>query len=126
MTMRAVALAVVVSLGSPAIMTALCELSCLKALHHAAGEAYAHDCHGDATEDTDGPIASSAGGALCHDDGEGPPAALIVAGIGALVVTGAVLAVPTALVDPVTHRVHPHSTRAGPPDLLQLTTRLRI
>ena len=74
MVMRAVALLLVVSLVSPAVVSVVCELSCLRVLHHATGAAYASDCHehgASAARDTSASKVSGAG-ALCHDDGEWP------------------------------------------------------
>ena len=123
MGMRAVALVLVLSLVSPAVITAACELSCLQAAHHAATTAGAN-CHGD--EANSGGPAFAAGGTLCHDDDGDAPAATAALGTQtapppAIVPASLVVAAPPA----APHAARPpHTLR--PPDPRQTLTPLRI
>ena len=123
--MRVAALVLVVSLASPAAISAVCELFCLQALHHAAAAAAAAGCH---TGHSDAPGTSAVAGAhgtRCHDDSEAPTA--IVKGTASLAFVPAVISLAPTLFDdaPVAH-VATHSHRARPPDVLLITTQLRI
>ena len=53
--MRPAALVLVPALVSPAVLGALCELSCLHATHHAAATPAAADCHGHGAQTLPGP-----------------------------------------------------------------------
>jgi hypothetical protein len=122
--MRAAALALVLALVSPAVLGALCELSCLQAAHHAAATPAAADCHGHGAQ-TDGP-AVAAGATLCHDArGEAPAA---TTALGAQTVPGPAI-VPTSVAvtpPPATpHAVRPTHTRQRSDPRLTITP-LRI
>ena len=122
--MRCVALALVLSLVSPAVITAVCEVGCLRAEHHDAGAAAAADCHSHGAGPAPAVALSGADQALCHDDAAAPSA--IVVASQQLVSMPAVIHVPqdAALVPPAMSSLSA-GFRAGRP-LLLITTQLRI
>jgi len=121
--MRAAALVLVVSLVSPAAMTAVCEISCRQALHHAATAA-APDCHEHGAGQADGPAVSGST-VLCHDEGAPPDATAAGAALAMSAPASVTLA---AAVVPDAHaaRVIPRHAGARPPDRLSITAQLRI
>jgi hypothetical protein len=123
--MRAAALILVLTLASPAAISAVCELWCLQALHHAAAAADASGCH-DGHSAAPGTFAvAGADGARCHDGSEGPTA-IVKATAGVAFVPTVVASTPALFGDaPVAH-LAPQSNRARPPDVLLVTTQLRI
>jgi hypothetical protein len=123
--MRAAALLLLVSLVSPAVMSAVCELSCLQALHHAPGQSGGSDCHGHGGQPADGPLLAASGGALCHDEDTGPPAAT-AAGAAAPVPVPATVVAWIAAAPGLHAGVVQHTARARAPDRLPITTPLRI
>jgi hypothetical protein len=123
--MRAAALILVLTLASPAAITAACELWCLQALHHAAAATDAGGCHSGHAAAPGTFVVAGADGARCHDDSEAPRA--IVKGTAPLAFVPAVISLAPALFSdaPIAQAV-PYSTRARPPDVLLTTTQLRI
>ena len=124
MGMRPAAVVLLVSLVSPAVMTAVCELSCLQALHHAASAAATGACHEHRSGQTDGPAVSGSA-VLCHDAAEAPAATTPATSLALFGPATAIL--PTALrpdLDIV--RGMPRLASARAPDRLPRTTPLRI
>jgi len=125
MSMRSSALLLVVSLVSPAVVTAVCELTCLRAHHNTSGEAMAAQCHGQEASPAPVVTVSAADRALCHGDAPVPSASVKATPQFAsmpAVVNGPR---PAGLDEPA-----PASLRGrtwyGPPDFLLITTQLRI
>jgi len=115
--MRLTALLLAISLVSPAVATAYCELSCLQALPKTAS------CH---EQESQGGPAVSAGASLCHEEGSEGPAAVIVSN-APIAAPPAIVPAVAALAPPQPFTVHiAGSSLARPPDLLLLTTQLRI
>ena len=122
--MRRAAILLIVTLIGPSIATAVCELSCLRGAHHEATS----------------PASSSA---ECHDHGSGTPRqSLTAAGAPCHEAAGEVTAVIEAATqlgaDPAVRArqgVEPRTSgamasalasRFSPPDILRITTQLRI
>jgi hypothetical protein len=123
--MRCSALLLVLSLVSPAVVTAVCELVCLQAHHHSTGEALAAQCHGRDASSAPVVTLSAADWALCHD-GTPVPSAVVKASpqfvpMPALVISPR----PSEFREPATSwfRSRPGF---GPPGVLLITTQLRI
>lgn len=125
MSMRLSALLLVLSLVSPAVVTTVCELACLHAHHHRTGEAVVAQCHGDDVSPAPAVAMSSAEVALCHDDGPVPSAI-----VKATPHFASMPAVAGSTRLPEFHVPAQSSVRGrlwfGPPDLLLITTQLRI
>jgi hypothetical protein len=122
---RLSALLLVLSLVSPAVVNTVCELACLHAHHHRTGEALAAQCHGDDASPAPVVAMSSAEVALCHGDGPVPSAIVKatphVASMPAVVGSTRLPEFHVPAQSPVRGRLW-----VGPPDLLLITTQLRI
>ncbi len=123
--LRPAALVLMLSLVSPVVVTAVCEVACLRAQHHDAGAAVAADCHGHGAGPAPAVALSRADQALCHDDAAAP---------SAIVVSSQQLASMPAVVDlPPTSAFNLRAPafwsggfRFRPPDVLLITNQLRI
>jgi len=123
--MRFSAVLLVVSLVSPAVVTVVCELSCLQAHHHTTSAALAAQCHGHQTSPAPVVAVSAADWALCHDSAPVPSA--IVKASPQSPSTPAIVAGSR----PLEFREPAASLRrsrpgVGPPGVLLITTQLRI
>jgi hypothetical protein len=125
MSMRSCALLLVLSLVSPEVVNAVCELTCLHAHHHRSADALAAECHSQDASAAPAATVSAADPALCHDDAR-VPSAIVKA-------SPQLAAMPALVISPRSPefrgpagpslRSHP---RFGPPGVLLITTQLRI
>jgi hypothetical protein len=122
---RSAALLLALSLVSPAVLTALCEIACLRAQHHQEGAATQAECHGHHGAAAPMVAISAAADVQCHDDAAAPAA--VIAGGHSLSFTPAVVSLPQ---EPAIDVRAPFSLPGGmwfrPPNLLLITTQLRI
>jgi hypothetical protein len=122
---RSAALLLVLSLVSPAVVTAVCEIACLRAQHHQEGAATQAECHGRNDSTTPMVTISAAADVLCHHDAAAPAA--VIAGGHSLSSTPAVVNLPQ---EPAIDLRAPLSVAGGlwfrPPNLLLIATQLRI
>jgi hypothetical protein len=123
--MRSCALLLVLSLVSPAVVNAACELTCLRAHHHRSAEALATECHGHDAAPARAVAVSAADPRLCHDAAPVPSAT-----VKAPLQFVSIPAVVSSLRPPEIHVPAALSQRGrswpGPLDLLLITTQLRI
>jgi hypothetical protein len=122
---RSAALVLALSLVSPAVVTALCEIACLHEQHHQEGAATQAECHGHNDSTARMVAISAAADVLCHDDAAAPAA--VIAGGHSLSSMPAVVNLPQ---EPAIDLRAPLSVPGGmwfrPPNLLLIATQLRI
>ena len=125
MGMRSSALLLVLSLVSPAVVTAVCEFTCLQAHHHSPGDALGPQCHGHDASSAPLVALSAADVALCHDNATVPSAVVKAAPQGASMPAVVSAARPPQFREPAasSFRSRPGF---GPPGVLLITTQLRI
>ena len=123
--MRSWALLLVLSLVSPAVVSAVCELTCLHAHHHTGMEAKAAECHGHDAVPASAVVVTAADAALCHD-GATVPSAIVKA-------SAQLASMPAVVNGPRPPEFRAPTAFAprgrvwlGPPSLLLITTQLRI
>jgi hypothetical protein len=124
MGMRSCAFLLMLSLVSPAVLTAACELACLQAQHHRNADALASPCHGHAAPPA--PVAvSAADRALCHDEAPLPSAIVKATPQFASMPSEVTAALPAEFHMP--DRVFPRGHLwVVHPALLRITSQLRI
>jgi hypothetical protein len=124
MNVRVPAIVLVLSLVSPAVATAVCELTCLEAHHHATAAAMEADCHRHDAASAPVVAVSAVDAAFCHRDSL--PASAIVKASPQLasVPASMVRPRPAGLQLPVGTSFHRRV--AAPPGLLLTATQLRI
>jgi hypothetical protein len=125
MNMRSCTLVLVLSLVSPAVVNAVCELTCLHAHHHGNAEALAAECHGHGATPASAVAVSAADPALCHDAAPVPSAIVKAPPQLASVPVVASTPRPAALNVPARLSLRGRLW-SDPSDLLLITTQLRI
>jgi len=124
MRLRPAAIVLVLSLVSPVVVTAVCEIACLRAQHHDAG-AVAADCHGHGAGPAPAVALSRADQALCHDDAAAP-SAIVVSSQQLASMPAVVDLPPTSVFNLRTPAFWSGGFRFRPPDVLLITNQLRI
>jgi hypothetical protein len=124
MGMRSAAALLLVTLIGPAIISALCDFTCVRHEHHSAQAASDQTCH-EQQATTDGPAVAGGAEGFCHDQVE--TVATTVVEARPLKAAPVAVALPAPLAG--YHRHLPVLARnrsSGPPGFIRQTTPLRI
>lgn len=122
---RGFALLIVLTLVAPAVAAALCDVTCATTHLHAAHRAAETTCHGQHSGDAEVRIKGVAN-PFCHDTGDRPSATLTAGSVQKAAPLAVLVEAPEPARQPLVVVLTSTSVAWHPPDLLPVTTPLRI